>query len=523
MTPANNERHVVAVAGGGKTTFLVAEIKKALATSEQDRILAVTYTRNMAKELRKKIGAPLKYCGTLHHILYTLLNEAYPEKYMVIVDETENNDIVKDIATRIQHSVTDKSLGKILTAKEYELSYKDKLFKQSYLKHLSAHRMISYPLIEIYGSQLIGQGQWDYLFVDEYQDMSLDNIKVIEGIPAEHKMMVYDPMQSIYSFRGAKPEKLPSGHDILDKTYRCPSEVVDFANYLITIGSAIEYPVIMRTDIEGGDFRIVREEKAYDSLRPIIEELLKKYEPSEIAILGRTNTILANAQERLDGLPIHRISAQVLSSPEMMSIRYLLRLLQMPDEYNMIKFAATTKIIDRDAAAFADYLDPISGKVTVKGYSVAKSVMDTPLYKNVMIAVNRDPFPKAARFVMSLFSEREWVIDECIDIIKWLCLYYGDDPGQLENALGEVDTDALAGSGNKIRLMTIHTAKGLEYKAVVIVNVRNNVLPHIRADAEEELRLLYVAATRAKETCIILQTGKQSWLDNYHQQTILGV
>jgi hypothetical protein len=197
--------------------------------------------------------------------------------------------------------------------------------------------------------------------------------------------------------------------------------------------------------------------------------------------------------------------------------------LQMPDEYNMIKFAVTTKIIDRDAAAFADYLDPISGKVTVKGYSVAKSVMDTPLYKNVMIAVNRDPFPKAARFVMSLFSEREWVIDECIDIIKWLCLYYGDDPGQLENALGEVDTDALAGSGNKIRLMTIHTAKGLEYKAVVIVNVRNNVLPHIRADAEEELRLLYVAATRAKETCIILQTGKQSWLDNYHQQTILGV
>ena len=185
-------KHVIAVAGGGKTTYLVKSIKEALYESDPDRIIAVTYTRNMAKELKHKIGVPLKYCGTLHHILYTLLCEEFPEKYLVIVDEVENRDIIKDICLRIQHKVPDPKLYKILSDKEYNLEYKDKLFKQSYLKHLAANRTISYPLIEILGSKLVGLGSWDYLFVDEYQDMSLDNIKVIDGINATHKTMVYE-------------------------------------------------------------------------------------------------------------------------------------------------------------------------------------------------------------------------------------------------------------------------------------------------------------------------------------------
>jgi len=95
-------KHVVAVAGGGKTTYLVAKIKEAMRNASQDKIIAVTYTRNMAKELKQKIGATLKYCGTLHHILYALLSERYPGRYMSIVAEMENADIVADIGLRLK-------------------------------------------------------------------------------------------------------------------------------------------------------------------------------------------------------------------------------------------------------------------------------------------------------------------------------------------------------------------------------------------------------------------------------------
>jgi len=522
MTPASNEHHVVAVAGGGKTTFLVAEIKKALALSSQDRILAVTYTRNMAKELKKKIGVPLKYCGTLHHILYQLLAEKYPNKYKAIVAEAENADIVNDIGLRLKVAANDKLLAKVLTAEEYRLSYPERLFKKQYLKYCETNRIISYPLIELYGSKLIGEGQWEYLFVDEYQDMSQDNILVLRGITAEHKLFVYDPMQSIYGFRGARPDLLPASDEILGRSYRCPSAIADLANHLLTF-TKDAYPVNMEPRQEGGELIIVRETDSkdhYSQLREQVELLLQKYSPGEIAILGRTNVMLEEAQAKLEGLPHQKISAKVLSSQEMLAFKYLLRIMVMPDDYNVIRFAKAAKLITKQEAALSDYIDPLTGTATVKGSSAAKSVREMGLYQNIMIAMKNRPMPEAARMMMELIPGRDWIIDECVHIIEWLSLYYGKEYEKLENALSEMDTDALVGTEDRIKLMTVHTAKGLEYKAVVIVNVYNGKFPHYNADPMEELRLFYVAVTRAKETLVICQAGKHTWLDNYSQPLI---
>ena len=513
-------KHVVAVAGGGKTTYLVAKIKEAMRNASQDKIIAVTYTRNMAKELKQKIGATLKYCGTLHHILYALLSERYPGRYMSIVAEMENADIVADIGLRLKiNGASPALLAKVLGQPEYKLTYLERLFKKQYVKYFDANRIISYPLIEIYGSKLIGEGEWDYLFVDEYQDMSIDNINVLAGINAKHKMYVYDPMQSIYGFRGARPDLLPRGQEILGKSYRCPSAISDLANHLLVF-SKDEYPVQMEPAVQGGELVIVKGQDPkdhYAELRGIIDGLLEKYTPGEIVILGRTNKILEDAQTKLEGIPFQKVSAQVLSSGEMLAFKYLLRLMVVKDDYNVIRFAKAAKLISKESAALSDYIDPLSGQPTVKGATAAGSIRGMPVFQSIMKSMEIQPIPAAARNMMECIPGRDWIIDECEKIISWLCLYYGRDYEKIENALSEMDTDALVGNDDRIKLMTVHTAKGLEYKAVVIVNVYNGVFPHFNADAKEELRLFYVAITRAKETCVILQSGVHTWLDNYSQ------
>lgn len=513
------EEYVVAVAGGGKTTYLVKRIKEALADTSPNKIIAVTYTRNMAKELKTKIGEPLKYCGTLHHILYTLLNEAFPEKYLSIIAEQENADICADIGIRLRIKATPALLNRVLLAKDYELSYNEQLFKKQYLKYFESIRSISYPLIEVYGAELANRGDWHYLFVDEYQDMSLENMQIMRALKSEHKLFVFDPMQSIYGFRGARPDLLPQGQEILGHSYRCPSAICDLANHLLNYSKDL-YPVRMEPSCEGGDLKIVREEERYAELRNVVDELLLKYKPGEIAILGRTNKILEEAQTRLEGLPLQKVSSHILNSQEMLAFKYMLRILSIPDNYNVIRFAKAAHLITKEEAALSDYIDPITGKPTTLGNTAADSVRDSGMYKNLLEAVKRHPLEKAARIMMETFSTKEWIIDECVAVIQWLELMYGDDYAAIENALSEMDTDALIKADDRIKIMTVHTAKGLEYKAIVIVNVYNGVFPHFNADVAEELRLFYVAITRARETCVILQSGKHTWLDNYSQPLI---
>ncbi len=518
MTP--NEKHVVAVAGGGKTTYLVARLREAIKESGPDKIIAVTYTRNMAKELKQKIGVPLKYCGTLHHILYQLLTEENPNKYLSIVAEMENADIITDIGAKIRLKATPSLLSKVLTSEDYKLTYLEKMFRKQYMKYFDANRMISYPLIEHYGARLIGKSEWDWMFVDEYQDMSLENIAMLKRIQAKNKLFVYDPMQSIYSFRGARPELLPKSDEILGKSYRCPSEIVNFTNYLLTYARD-DYPVMMEPANQGGELTIVNEKERHCELRAQVERLLEKYSPGEIAILARTNRLLEEAQQHLEGIPYQKVSSQVLSSHEMLAFKYLLRIMLIQDDYNVIRFAKAAKLIGKEQAALSDYIDPITGVPTIKGLSAAKSVREMPLFKNILEAMRIHPIPVAAKIMMETMNGREWIIEEAVTILNWLSLYYGKDYDKLENALSELDTDALIGSDDRIKLMTVHTAKGLEFKAIIIVNLYNGAFPHYNADAKEELRLFYVAVTRAKETCVLLRTGKHTWLDNYTQTTIL--
>ena len=416
------------------------------------------------------------------------------------------------------------------------------------------------------------QEQFRYILVDEYQDTNYAQYTIIRRLSQTHSKVcvVGDDAQSIYSFRGAKIENIlsfkkdyPSAMVFkLEQNYRSTRTIVDAANSVIARNSKrMEKHCFSDGDV-GEKIRILKAYTDREEAEMVVTDLRDKVRAadddwSEAVILYRTNNQSAVLEDNLRrrGIP-YRIykGSSFYDHKEIKDLMAYIRLVINPrdDEAfkRIVNYPArgigdtTVQRIAQlaaergqsmweavDALVAEPAADPVQRTIArkvadfvamIRALSLARN--DKGLYdfgleiasrSGIIAAYRAENTPEAASALdnieellnsMQEFKERcdaeirngERPEEETATIEEWL-----------QNAMLMTDMDKdNPDDNNKVTLMTVHSAKGLEYKYVYIVGLEENLFPSQRAaespdGIEEERRLFYVALTRAKVSATI--------------------
>lgn len=400
-----------------------------------------------------------------------------------------------------------------------------------------------------------------YILVDEYQDTNFAQYLIIRQLSQEHRKLcvVGDDAQSIYAFRGAKIENILNFRKDyedyrlfkLEQNYRSTQTIVNAANSLISRNKEQIPKTIFSENKEGNKIKILeiytdREEGAQIARNIVEASLRKQVQYKEIAILYRTNAQSRIFEEALrkSGIP-YRIFGG-LSFYQRKEVKDLLAYFRLV--VNPLDDEAFRRVINYPMRGIGkttlSHLDEMSNRTSQPLWTllnnpamlaeafnkstIAKFQSFTQLIEKFMDGIeNRDAYQSAYSIAVEtgilkdLYHDqspeglsRYENIQELLNSIKSFTLADGEDRNiplseYLQNVVLLTDQDdPEAGLENKVSLMTIHAAKGLEFRYVYIVGMEENLFPSARSvndpnDLEEERRLFYVAITRAKEELII--------------------
>jgi len=373
---------VLAGPGSGKTTVLTQRIIRILNESigERFKILALTFTKNAAKNMREKIDAAISegrervtlttfhsFCmdvirqhGELEGINTTFNILTIKEDREELLLEIINEAIEKGLNFRKEDirylSVINSALESCVILKEEPIPNSDKekadYLYYHYVKKMKETARIDYTGLLYFTWLLLGRKQvfkhysivYKYICVDEYQDTNFVQYRLLTRLMNEESPNVFvvaDDDQIIYQWNGANPERL---NDItkkykmqilqLPENYRCPTEVVNIANKMIA-NNTLRYPSkISGVSLSGEDNIDSVQLFSFDSFNEEIEwiarDIMSKNRTNkDTKIMARTRKLLEDTQSNLSRLGINSVISQrkiEFESPSMCFLHSLLRL-----------------------------------------------------------------------------------------------------------------------------------------------------------------------------------------------------
>lgn len=407
------------------------------------------------------------------------------------------------------------------------------------------------------------QDRFKFILVDEYQDTNFAQYLIIKKLAEKHHNIcaVGDDSQSIYSFRGANIENIlnfkntyPEGKLFkLEQNYRSTKSIVNAANSLIEKNRGRIKKVVFSKNAEGDKIKVLSAysdlEEGFIIANKINEIKLREfYNYNDFAILYRTN-----AQSRIfeESLRKRNIPYRVYGGlsfyqrKEIKDIIAYLRIVINPNDEEALKrvinypsrgIGTTTvnKLLEAahiSNAGIWDILsDPLSYDVKINNGTLGKinyfrSVIE-PFFeileeKNVFdiaegIIENTGMMEDLRNETRAEANNRRDNMNALLSGMNDFCngrLEEGNDQIYVRDYLSEVslltDQDEDKGENeDKVTMMTIHAAKGLEFKNIFVVGLEEDTFPSSHCtdcdkDLEEERRLLYVAITRAEDHCIL--------------------
>jgi DNA helicase-2/ATP-dependent DNA helicase PcrA len=404
------------------------------------------------------------------------------------------------------------------------------------------------------------QKAFRYDLVDEYQDTNHAQYRLLQLLAGKHKNVfaVGDPDQSIYAFRGADIRNIleferdfGGGRLIaLEQNYRSTNSILRAANSLITQNRERKPKNLWSELGEGDPVRVVEVEDEHAEARFVAAEVAslieEGYAGSELAVFYRTN-----AQSRVleDVLVRQEIPYQVIGGPkfyERAEIKDAIGYLQVID--NAYDAVSLTRIANRprrgigDASlarlqTFAD-TQGISlwealeradeagvGAAPLKAVERFRTLMQSSMAGALELSVPEllERVLEKSGYLESLEAERtveaQGRIENLLELVGVAREYQerADEPG-LSEFLQQIslysDQDDLSAERSLVSLMTLHNAKGLEFRAVFLIGMEEGVFPHSRSleeqGLEEERRLAYVGLTRAKERLTLSHAASRS-------------
>ncbi len=529
---------ILAGAGSGKTRVLVVKVTELVKKHSVPpaSILMITFTNKAASEMKSRMDAyKLGFVGTFHSFCARLLRIdaelAGLKKNFVIFDTDDQLAVVKSILKEQAYGkkyTPSYLLNRISAAKNilvtptrYLELFSDYAARDTgviyarYEKELKQNNAVDFDDLIMKTVLLFQknkavlekyQSKFKYVLVDEFQDTNLAQYQLTRllGQRFGNVTVVGDFSQSIYSWRGAEITNLdkfqkdfPNSKVFnLEQNYRSTQKILDFAYSVISKNTT--HPVLqLFTKNKGGEevtmFEAENEEEEAFYLAEMIDSFRSKYRLEEMAVLYRTNAQSRAIEEVFlhRGIPYTLIGGvRFYERREIKDILSLLRLIVNPTE----KVAAERiqKLGKKRWQDFKKYYE--ENKDEVENKDTGKIIEEA----------------LAATGYMKLYDpelEEDYSRIENIKELKSVAVSFPKLTEFLEQvALVESEYSAGEKTGKKdgIRLMTLHQAKGLEFKAVFVVGVEEGILPHSRSiddlySLEEERRLFYVGVTRAKE------------------------
>ena len=579
---------VLAGPGSGKTLVITRRTQWLIekAGVAPGNILVVTFTRAAAGEMRSRFDRlmggrhlPVSF-GTFHAVFFTILKYAYQYKVENILMENEKYDILRDIVHRIDVEMDDEKdflmniAGDISRVKGDMMSLEhfysvncskdvfDEIYNE-YNKKLKRMRRIDYDDMLLQTWQLFKerpdillawQKKYRYILIDEFQDINRIQYEIIRLLakPENNLFVVGDDDQSIYRFRGAKPEILlgftkdyPEAKlTILNKNYRSTGAIVNRAAQLINHNEQ-RYKKDFKAFREKGEEVLVKAfVKPADQYLKMVREIVDLHEKrgvpwEEIAVIFRTNLQMAGLVEQLmmynvpfvmkDSVPNiyeHWIAKDIFSY---MNLAFggnrredYLRVINRPNRY------ISRAYLDEDPVNLSNLKDYYENKewmlerieqLEYDLYMLA-SMGPYPAIQYIRHSIGYDAYLK------EYAAYRGIKADDLLEVLDDLMdkSHAHSTWEEWFQAIGQYSETLKLRARQKfeesegIRLLTMHGAKGLEYDVVYIPDANDGMTPHKKAltasEQEEERRMFYVAMTRAKNDLRVYFTreryGKQA-------------
>lgn len=552
---------VLAGAGSGKTRVLTTRVAHLI--QEQDihpqSILLVTFTNKAAHEMNKRVmeltGSKLPLSGTFHSICAKILrrygNRIGLDNNYVIYDNKDQMDLIKQIYKEI--GLNDKEykpagvLASISNAKNEMLSVEEyhnlangrfqktvsRVYKL-YQHNLRKNQAVDFDDLLNLTNQLFSQSKEtlayfqdmiEYVLVDEYQDTNKAQYQLTKYFtkPQNNLFVVGDFSQSIYAWRGADYKNMmylkndfPKIKEYrLEQNYRSTQSILDAATQVISKNSSHPILDLWTENTENTKITHIDTDSGEREAMEVINKIkrLFDYDYSDIAILYRTN-----AQSRLfeeacvkAGIPYKLVGG--FKFYERKEIKDLLAYLKAAINPNdTVAEARAIKIGKRRFASFKKEMENIEAD-QLAPLELLEKILESTKYKEKFK-------PKVPDDVERLAN-----IQELLNVAA----QFENTQLFLENVAlvqdNEMADTEMTNGHNAITMMSLHSAKGLEFPVVFMVGMEEGLLPHSRSlldkeQMEEERRLCYVGITRAKEKLFFSSAQKRYMYGNSSYSTL---
>ena len=562
--------------GAGKTYVITNRVKNLIEEygTEPEKILVVTFSKAAAIEMKGRFEelmegqrARVRF-GTFHSVFFQILRAAYHYEAKDIVTQSLKYRFLEETLDDIEYEIEDRK--EFLENIEEEISKvkgegidvdcyysancPEQVFRdmfQGYQNRLHSHRALDFDDMVVYTYELLRarkdilamwQRHFTFILIDEFQDINRLQYETIRMLaePENNLFIVGDDDQSIYGFRGSRPDimlsfprQYPRAEQVtLDVNYRSSSQILTAAGKLIAhnkkryekhitshAGKFEGVHISRCRDLSSESERIVKQIKSY-------HEAGIPYE--EMAILFRTNMQMRTPAGKLmeHGIPFTMkesinnifhtwLAKDILCYVELgmgdRSRDKILKICNRPVRYLSRAAFHEPQVDFRDIKSYyaaknqfwmLERIDDFQNELHVIGtmspYSAINYIRKGIGYDEWLTEYAKERNVSVDDWLEVLEEVQETARD-CKSLTEWLAFVenYGETLEQMQKEQQEKQEKT------GVQLMTMHGAKGLEFTAVFVPTINEDVCPYRKAvqsgDIEEERRMLYVAMTRAKK------------------------
>ena len=567
---------VLAGPGSGKTTVVTHRVQSLIEKHgvNPSSILVITFTRAAAREMKERFerlmeGRPMRgqvSFGTFHSVFFRILKLAYQYDASDIIREDQKLRVIRELTAKEQLEPEDENelisslISEISAVKGEQIDLEHYYAKscsgdsfrriyRGYEEQLQRAHKIDFDDMLVMCWELFRkrpdilsawQKKYEYILVDEFQDINRLQYQIVRMLaaPSDNLFIVGDDDQSIYRFRGAKPEIMlgfekdyPGARRVLlAENYRSSREIVETSLKLISRNRVRFKKELVPVHGSGRPVDVSVYEnplaEAEGTARRIRQYAQAGFAFEDMAVLFRTGNGTGLLAEKLmeynipfsmrDVIPSlygHWIAKDLMAYLELghgsRARSDFFRIMNRPNRY-FSRDAFETPLVSldqvrdfyRDRDWMQERVMDLEGDLRTIG-----RLRPGPAIHYIRQAVGYDTYLKEFAAFRRIRPEEFFDIASQIEesaagfstLEQWK-----EHIRQYEETLKEKRREAKdPGRPEGVTLSTMHSSKGLEYRIVFVVDANEGIVPHhkagLSADIEEERRLFYVAMTRAKE------------------------
>lgn len=604
---------VLAGAGSGKTSVITRKIAYLIQKCQipANRIVAVTFTNKASREMKERVGQLVKgkearglTVSTFHNLGMNIIRREHKELGLKsgfsIFDSQDSKQLLSELLHKekalssediglIQHTISNWKNDLVGPSTALSRAADDFEVRAAYVyaeydRFLRAYNAVDFDDLILLPTTLIRDNEvvrerWQrrihYMLVDEYQDTNISQFLLVKLLTGKRSAftVVGDDDQSIYAWRGARPENLVQLNEDypklkvikLEQNYRSTGCILKAANKVIDNNPHVFDKKLWSEHGFGESIRIIRckdeDNEAERIAQDIINQKIQKGRAyKDFAVLYRGNHQARILEIKLQAYQIpYKVSggSSFFAKAEIKDVMGYLRLLINPDDDN-----AFLRIVNTPRREIGpSTLEKLGNYATQRGVSMFSACTEFGLEQLLKLKqyaslqrfsgwveetrealYGAEPLPALKQMLRDIDYE-EWLMEQSsspkvaekrienvwsllASIERMLEKNEDDDIGAVIGKLVLLDIleqQQEEDDSDRVQLMTLHASKGLEFPYVFMMGLEEEILPHrnsIEEDTiEEERRLMYVGITRAQRELTMTMAGKRKQYGDIFETT----